>query len=170
MFAMNIVLIGMPGSGKSSIGKKLAMKLNYEFMDIDDLIERETQMDLQDYIDRFGDEEFLNIEEKTVLDLDVQNCVIAPGGSIVYSQKAISHLKRSSLIIFLDLSFEALKSRIKDLSKRGIVYLKRKSYEELFYERRVLCQKYSDITLEIDDLTMEQVVERINERLDPNSM
>ncbi|MFH0748358.1 MAG: shikimate kinase [Candidatus Bathyarchaeota archaeon] len=103
---MNIVLIGMSGSGKSLIGRKIAMKLNYEFIDVDDIIQRKTQMDLQGYINKFGDEEFLKFEEKTILDLDVQNCVIAPGGRIIYSQKAINPLKRNSIIIFLDLSLE----------------------------------------------------------------
>jgi shikimate kinase len=167
---MNIVLIGMPGSGKSTIGKKLAKKLNYEFVDVDDLIVRDTQMDLQSYIDRFGDEDFLRVEEEAVLDLDVQNCVIAPGGSIVYSQKAISHLKKNSVIIFLDLSVRTLESRITDPDKRGIVYLRKKPYEELFHERRVLCKKYSDITLDVDGLTVEQVVRRIGERLSSDAM
>lgn len=163
---MNIVLIGMSGSGKSLVGRKIAMKLNYEFIDVDDIIQRKTQMDLQGYINKFGDEEFLKFEEKTILDLDVQNCVIAPGGSIIYSQKAINHLKRNSIIIFLDLSLEVLKSRIKDVDRRGIVYLKRKSYEELFNERLALYQKYSDITIKIDNLTIEQVIQRISQNLE----
>ena len=125
-------------------------------------------MDLQGYINKFGDEEFLKFEEKTILDLDVQNCVIAPGGSIIYSQKAINHLKRNSIIIFLDLSLEVLKSRTKDVDKRGIVYLKRKSYEELFNERLALYRKYSDITIKIDNLTIEQVIQRISQNLEPS--
>ena len=167
---MNIVLIGMPGSGKSTIGEKLARKLNYDFVDVDDLITRDTGMDLQDYIDKFGEEEFLNIEEKTVLSLNLQSCVIAPGGSVVYSQKAINHLRRDSLVIFLDLSLKIVKSRIRDLDRRGIVYLRKKPYEELFHERRVLCKKYSDITLDVDGQTAELVVRRISERLDLNAM
>jgi len=166
---MNIVLIGMPGSGKSTIGKKLARKLNYDFVDVDDLIIRNTGMDLQDYIDKFGDEEFLNVEEKTVLGLNVQSCVVAPGGSIVYSQKAINHLKKDSLIIFLDLSLKTVKSRITDLDRRGIVYLRKRPYEELFHERRVLYRKCSDITLDVDGQTAELVVRRISERLDLNA-
>ena len=162
---MNIVLVGMSGSGKSSIGRKLAVKLNYEFIDVDDIIQRKTQMDLQDYIDRFGDEEFLQLEEKTVLDLTVQNCVIAPGGSVIYSEKAINHLKRNSIIIFLDISLEVVKSRTKDVETRGIVYLKRKSYEELFTERLALYRQYSDATVKIDDLTIEQVIQRVSQSL-----
>ena len=162
---MNIVLIGMPGSGKTSIGKKLAVNLNYAFIDVDDLIKRKTQMELQAYIDKFGDEAFLKIEEKTVLDLHVQNCVISPGGSIVYSQEAIHHLKRNSLILFLDASFETLKTRISDVERRGIVFLRRKSYKELFSERRSLYQKYSDRILKIDGLTVEQVIDKITESL-----
>ena len=164
---MNIVLIGMSGSGKSLIGRNLAMKLNYNFIDVDDIIEQKTRMNLQDFIDKFGDEEFLKFEEKTILDLNVQNCVIAPGGSIIYSQKAINHLKRNSIIIFLDISLEVLKSRIKDVDKRGIVYLKRKSYEELFNERLPLYKKYSDITLKIDDLNIEQIIKKIRQSLKP---
>jgi shikimate kinase len=161
---MNIVLIGMPGSGKSSIGRKLAMSLSCDFIDGDDLIKSKTQMNLQDYIDRFGDEEFLKLEEKTILDLNVQNCVIAPGGSIIYSQKAINHLKRNSIIIFLDLSFN-IWSKIRGLDKRGIAYLRKKSYKELFDERLALCQRYSDLTLKVDGLTKEQVIQRIKQNL-----
>ncbi len=167
---MNIVLIGMPASGKSTIGKRLAEKLNYEFVDVDDLIVRDTGMDLQSYIDKFGDEEFLKVEEKTILDLDSQNCVIAPGGSIVYSRKAIKHLKKNSLIIFLNLPLDALESRTIDRNKRGIVYLRKKPYEELFHERQVLCRKYSDMTVDADGLTIEQVVRRIRTRLDPDGI
>jgi shikimate kinase len=122
-------------------------------------------MDLQDYIDRFGDEDFIRFEEKTILKLNVQNCVIAPGGSIIYSQKAINHLKRNSIIVFLDLSLEVLKSRTKDVDKRGIVYLKRKSYEEVFYERLPLYIKYADITIKTDNLTIAQVIHRISQKL-----
>ena len=132
---VNIVLIGMSGAGKSSIGKELAITLNYKFIDIDDLIKIRTQMELQEYIEKFGDEEFLKIEKKTILDLNVENCVIAPGGSIIYSQKAMNHLRRNSLVIFLDLSLKALNSKTINLDDRGIVYLSSKSYEELFNER-----------------------------------
>ena len=161
IFAMNIVLIGMPGTGKSMIGKKLAKNLNHDFIDIDTLIKRKTKMGLQDYIDKYGDEAFIKIEEETVLNLNIENSIIAPGGSIIYSEKAINHLKKNSFIIFLDISLEALKYQVKNIDNRGIVYLRKKSYEELYNERHSQYQRYADITLKINNLTTEQVIKRI---------
>lgn len=184
---MNIVLIGMSGVGKSLIGEKLAKELGYSFIDVDELIEQKTEMKLRDIIDNFGDEKFLEIEEKTILDLNLdldlnlnneskgvkenqescvkENYVIAPGGSIIYSKKAIEHLKKNSIFVFLDASLENLELKLKDIDKRGIVYLKEKSYEEIFKERLLLYKKYSDISIKTDGLSIKQSVRKIKQSL-----
>ena len=122
-------------------------------------------MELQEFIDRFGDEAFLQCEEQTILELNVEHCVIAPGGSIVYSEQAIDHLKRTSVIVFLDVSLDVLQARTNDVESRGIVYLKSKSYAELFDERQGLYRAYADITVPLDDGTLEQAITSIRQRL-----
>ena len=165
---MNVVLIGMSGSGKSVIGRLLARELSYTFIDVDDLIERKIQMHLQEFIDTFGDEDFIKLEEETIVELNIQRCVIALGGSCIYSQKAIDHLKKDSIIVFLDVSLEVLQSQITEIEKRGIVYLKRKSYDELFEERLPRYHQYSDITVRTDSLKVEQIIEQIKRSVQPH--
>ena len=165
---MNVVLIGMSGSGKSVIGRLLARELSYTFIDVDDLIERKIQMHLQEFIDTFGDEDFIKLEEETIVELNIQRCVIAPGGSCIYSQKGMDHLKKDSIIVFLDVSLEVLQSQITEIEKRGIVYLKRKSYDELFEERLPRYHQYSDITVRTDSLKVEQIIEQIKRSVQPH--
>ena len=165
---MNVVLIGMSGSGKSVIGRLLARELSYTFIDVDDLIERKIQMHLQEFIDTFGDEDFIKLEEETIVELNIQRCVIALGGSCIYSQKAMDHLKKDSIIVFLDVSLEVLQSQITEIEKRGIVYLKRKSYDELFEERLPRYHQYSDITVRTDSLKVEQIIEQIKRSVQPH--
>lgn len=166
---MNISLIGMSGVGKSIIGKELANRLKYRFIDVDEIIEKKTGMRLQQIIDNSGDEEFLRIEEKSVLGLnDLKNCVISSGGSVVYSEKIMKFLKKNSVVVFLDASLESIKSKT-DFSSRGIVGLKKKGLETLFMERLPLYRKYSDLTIEIskDDDTnfiIKSIIEKIKEK------
>ncbi|MBD3310838.1 AAA family ATPase [Candidatus Woesearchaeota archaeon] len=148
---MNITLIGMPGVGKSVVGKELAEKLGYTFLDLDELIEEKTKLKLQEIIDRLGDKRFMEIEEKTILGLgDIDNCIISPGGSMVYSSKAMDFLKKSSIIIFLDLPLKNIREQITDLSTRGIVGLE-KGLEQLFRERVPLYRRYADITISMPE-------------------
>jgi shikimate kinase len=160
---MNITLIGMPGAGKSFVGKKLAEKLNYKFIDVDNIIEEKTKLKLQELLDKYGEDKFLEIEEKTVLELgEIDKCVISPGGSIIYSEKTMNFLKKISKIVFLYDTFENLNKRIKDKETRGMIGLKAKSFKDLFEERMVLYKKYADITVNIpEDLNADVVVEEI---------
>ena len=161
---MNITLIGMAGAGKSTVGKKIAKKLGYDFIDIDDVIEAKTGMKLQQIIDDLGDEKFIEIEEKAVLDLEgLKNHVFSPGGSIIYSQAAMDFLKRNSTIIFLDVPFRVIDYRLRNRANRGIIGLKDKPLETLFNERLILYKKYADITVpfqeRIDDEKINKIIE-----------
>jgi len=168
---MNITLVGMPGVGKSIIGRELAKKLNYRFLDIDEIIEKRTKLKLQKILDDFGDDKFLEIEEKTILELNkFNNYIISPGGSVVYSQRAMKFLKKKSIIIFLDISFKLIKEYLlnlsKSLSKRGIVGLKNKGLETLFKERLPLYKKYADITVKItEDFNINTIIKNIYDKV-----
>ncbi len=147
---MNITLIGMPGAGKSSIGKELASRLQFDFLDADNIIEKSAKLKLQGIIDKYGEETFLEMEQKAVIGLGkIDCCVICPGGSVVYSQEAMSFLKENSVIIFLDADLERVKEHISNLSTRGIIGLKGKALEDVYQQRRPLYEKYADVTLKL---------------------
>ena len=147
---MNITLIGMPGVGKSSIGRKLASRLQFDFLDADNIIEKSAQLKLQEIIDKYGEEKFLEMEQKAVISLgEIDHCVICPGGSVVYSQEAMSFLKQNSVIVFLEAELECIKKHISNLSTRGIIGLRGKALENVYRQRRPLYEKYADITLKL---------------------
>lgn len=147
---MNITLIGMAGAGKSTIGRVLAKRLEYTFIDVDRLITEKAGVPLQVLIDKQGDSSFVKLEEEAILNLgQVEKCVISPGGSVVYSEKSMQHLKNISKIIFLDAPFRSIVKRIPNARKRGIVGLRDRSLRELFEERRILYQQYADFSIKI---------------------
>lgn len=159
----NITIIGMAAVGKSAVGKVLAEKLSFKFIDIDGLIEKKFNLKLQEIIDKYGEKKFLEEEEKAVLALeDIEKCVISPGGSVVYSDKAMKFLKENSRIFFLDAPLEIIELRIKNYEARGIVGLKNKSVEEIFNERKPIYEKWADIKIEIkENLSVEHIAEII---------
>ena len=159
----NLVLIGMPGSGKSTVGVILAKKTSRDFVDTDLLIQRSQQRTLQDIVDHDGYGALRNIEERVLLELGVYNHVIATGGSAVYSDHAMAHLKSDGLVIFLDVDLATLESRIPDFSTRGLAKRPEQSFPELFDERSGLYVKYADITIRCGSLTQEDVCARIME-------
>ncbi|MDD2439676.1 MAG: shikimate kinase [Methanosarcinaceae archaeon] len=147
---MNITLIGMSGVGKSTIGKLLAKRLGYAFIDVDSIIKEKAGMPLQMLIDTQGDSVLIRLEEEAVLELELKdNCVVSPGGSVIYSEKAMAFLKERSTVIFLDTSLNNIMKRVKDPGKRGIVGYREKSLREIFEERLALYKKYSDLTLKL---------------------
>lgn len=149
---MNITFIGMPGAGKSSIGLEVARVLGYNFVDIDQLIQQKTGSTLQAIIDTKGDEALILMEEQIVLGLRIgDGMVISPGGSVVYSEKAMNYLKERSIIIFLHTPLSRIKHQITNQDSRGIVGLKGQSLEKLFAQRFPLYQKYADMSINIDD-------------------
>lgn len=161
---MNITLIGMSGVGKSYIGKKLAEKLNYNFIDLDEEIKKKTKLNLQYIIEKFGEKVFIEIEKNTALQLgSIQNCVISPGGSIVYSKHTMNYLKEISTVVYLVDSFQKIKNKIiKVIDNRGIIGLKKKSFKMLYEERKPLYEKYADILIKMPEYKgPEDIVENI---------
>jgi shikimate kinase len=147
---MNITLIGMAGAGKSTIGRVLAKSLGYTFIEVDHLIKESTGMPLQTLIDKQGDSALIRFEEEAILRLgQVDRCVISPGGSVVYSEKSMEHLKKISKIIFLDTTFRSIARRLPNARKRGIVGLRDRSLKELFEERMILYQRYADFSIKL---------------------
>lgn len=160
---MNITLIGMAGAGKSTIGKALAKRLNYTFIDVDRLITEKTGMPLQALIDKQGDSALIRFEEEAILSLgQLDNCIISPGGSVVYSREAMRHLKNISKIVFLDAPFRSIVKRIPNARRRGIVGLRDRSLKELFEERLILYNKYADFSIKIRG---RENVQRLAERV-----
>jgi shikimate kinase len=145
---MNITLIGMPGAGKSYMGKILAEWMKYSFIDTDILLENKFGMKLQKIIDDIGIEKFIKEEANIILELqNIDSTVLSPGGSIIYSSAAMDHLKKISNIVFLNVPLEMIKPRITETS-RGIVGIKEKTFEELFNERLPLYLKYADFVVD----------------------
>jgi shikimate kinase len=159
--ASNLVLIGMPGSGKSTVGVILAKGTSRSFVDTDLLIQTSRKRSLQDIVDREGYAALRDIEEKVLIALSVQNHVIATGGSAVYSDEAMAHLKSEGLVVFLDVDLTTLESRIPDFSTRGLAKRPEQTLPELFDERFGLYTKHADITIKCGRLNQEQVCARI---------
>lgn len=156
-----IVLIGMPGAGKSSLGVLLAKATMKDFVDTDMIIQLRANQSLQSIVDNSGYLTLRELEEVVLLDLSVQQHVIATGGSAVYSEKGMAHLKTLGPIVYLRVSLEELKRRVKDLPTRGIAAIPGKTLDDLYAERCPLYERYADITIDCDGKTAEQVVEEI---------
>ena len=153
----NITLIGMPGAGKSTIGIILAKNLGMGFIDTDVLIQINQQKTLQEIIDETDHLHLRDIEEQEILKLNVRNHVIATGGSVVYSVRAMSHLQAISHIVFLDVTFEELERRIHNFESRGIAKREDQTFQELFDERRALYRRYAEITIDGNVLDQEEL-------------
>ena len=161
----NVVLIGMPGVGKSTVGVLLAKRLNFSFLDTDIYIQTREGKSLQELIQTHGSEGFCDIEERCILSLNVTSHVIAPGGSVVYRPKAMEHLGTNGVIIHLDLKLDRLKKRLDDIDARGVVIAPGQKLEDLYAQRYPLYRKYADARIVTDGLTPEQVVGKIEEQL-----
>jgi shikimate kinase len=157
----NIVLIGMPGSGKSTVGVILAKRTCRSFVDTDVLIETAQGRPLQSTVDADGYLALRKIEEDVILALDCRNCVIATGGSAVYSSVAMAHLKQNSVAVFLNADLPTLQARVHDFATRGLAKRPDQGLDDLFAERFALYTRYADVTVLCKDLTHEEVCERI---------
>jgi len=164
----NIVLIGMPGAGKSTVGIILAKHTSRDFLDTDILIQTSQRRPLQQIVDESGHMALRGIEERILLSLNLIHHVIATGGSAAYSGKAMRHLKESGIVVFLQVSFAEIRERVRDFATRGIARAPDQSFADLFEERHVLYKKYADLTIDCDGLNQEQVSETIRRRLDPD--
>lgn len=143
----NITLIGMPASGKSSIGVVLAKALGYDFIDGDLLIQKRAGMRLSEIMKTQGNEALLQLEEAVHCALSCTRCVIAPGGSIVYSGRAMRHLKEIGTVVYLKLDYEDLRGRLQDAASRGVVLREGQTLEQLYQERVPLYEHWADITV-----------------------
>lgn len=157
----NIVLIGMPGAGKSTLGVVLAKALGKQFIDTDLLIQEQTGKRLQDIINKNGIDGFLSVEEKVVSALNCENSVIATGGSVVLLKKAMENLQKNGVIVFLDVPLDELKLRINNITTRGIVMSKDENINSVFEKRFPLYNAYSDITVDAKNGSFEKTIEQI---------
>ena len=163
----NIVLIGMPGAGKSTLGVVLAKILGMVFVDGDILIQNQAGNTLQKIIDAQGVDGFLQVENDVLAAVDVQNTVISTGGSAIYSDEAMRHLTEIGTVVYLDVSLEELRSRLGSLHERGVVMRKgvSMSLDEIFEERGPLYRKYAEVTLQTDGLTVREATRKLVDAL-----
>ena len=157
----NIILIGMPAVGKSTIGVLLAKRLKYSFLDTDIYIQSREKKSLQEIIQSRGTTGFCDIEERYILSVNVSSHVIAPGGSVVYRQKAMQHLQSDGKIIHLHLALKHLQKRLDDVDARGVVIAPGQKLDDLYAERQPLYLKYADATIVTDGMPPDQVVSGI---------
>ena len=148
MNSESIVLIGMPGAGKSTIGKSLAKALGFEFIDLDDYIQEKVGKTIQEIIDDEDESVLLQLEKQRMYEIDLTRRVVAPGGSIIYNPDLMEYLKQHSTLVYLDDSFENIERRLTDIAIRGIVGLKNKSLRQIYDERSPLYSRYADITVD----------------------
>lgn len=161
----NIVLIGMPGAGKSTVGVVLAKVLGFEFVDSDLEIQKREKRLLSEIIEQEGLDRFIQIEGSVNKGLLVDRTVIATGGSAVYHTQAMEHFKKTGKIVYINLSYETLVSRLGDLKKRGVVLRENQTLRDLYEERHPLYMKYADIVVNGECATVEKVMIAIKEKL-----
>jgi len=154
----NIVLIGMPGVGKSTIGVILAKVLGYRFIDTDLIIQEKEQNLLSELIAKNGVEGFIEIENKINSELKADKSVIATGGSVVYGTDAMKNLKNIGKVIYLKQDFDNIQKRVQNIKGRGVVLKENQTFEDLYNERSVLYEKYADITIEEGNLNVEETL------------
>ncbi len=161
----NITLIGMPGCGKSTAGIVLAKELSYDFIDTDIIIQNVEQRSLQSILDDLGYMELRQIEQREILKVDVSKTIISTGGSAVYSETAMNYLSKNSIIVFINVSLDVIKNRVKNFDTRGIAGPKEQTLETLFNERFKLYSKYAHIAIDSDLLTLDETVDLLKEKL-----
>ena len=161
----NIILIGMPGAGKSTVGVVLAKNLGMSFIDSDLVIQEKKGKKLQELIEEFGTKGFKKIEDEINASIDVKNTIIATGGSVVYGENAMKHLKEIGRVCYLQLSYKAISERLGDLAKRGVVLEKNQTLKDLYDERVPLYEKYADLVIPCEDKNIREVVEYIVDKI-----
>ena len=162
---MNIVLIGMPGCGKSSVGKRLAKLKNMDFVDVDTVIEMRTGKRLQQIIDESGNREFLRIEAEVVASLECENCVIAPGGSVVLTEVGATALARLGPMIYLRYPFEEIERRVRNLPTRGVAMEAGQTFRELYDYRVKIYERLADHTLDGVGLSIDETARAVIEKI-----
>lgn len=159
----NIILIGMPASGKSTVGVVVAKRLGYEFVDTDLLIQKQEKRLLKEIIAEEGNDGFLKIENQVNRDLEVDQAVISPGGSVVYCEEAMEHFKEIGTVVYLKAPFEEINRRISNAKNRGVVLKDGQTLKDLYEERVKLFEKYADLTVEEDGSILEETIDKVLE-------
>lgn len=164
---MNITLIGMAGAGKSKIGKRLAERLGLQCIDIDDVLAETHGKGIQSILDEVGEEEYLRREEEALISATAgkDGILISPGGSVIYRDGGMDHIKNLSTVVYLKAPFETIEERLRDAPPRAIIGLGRKSLRELYDERHPLYERYADITVEAGKDRSKETIESIIEYL-----
>lgn len=161
----NIVLIGMPGAGKSTVGIVLAKHTGLNFVDSDLVIQEETGMRLHEIIEKEGDDGFRQVENRINASLKTRHSVIATGGSVVYGREAMNHLKKIGFVVYLQLPCETIADRLGDLKERGVTLRKGQTLRQLYDERVPLYERYADVTVDCRDKCIREIVSEIAARI-----
>ena len=159
----NVILVGMPSCGKSTIGVVLAKTMNKGFVDTDLLIQQKEGRTLQNIINENGNEYFRRIEEQVLLDVNVKDFVIATGGSAIYYDRAMEHFKKNGKIVYIKVSLETILERLNNIKTRGVTLGEGQTLADLYEERVPLYEKHADIVIEAEQLHIEEIVEKIIE-------
>lgn len=157
----NIILIGMPGAGKSTLGVLLARAMNYRFMDTDLLIQEREGRLLCEIIAEEGMQRFLEIEGEVNAGIETERTVIAPGGSAIYSERAMEHFARIGTVVYLHVPVTELQKRLGDLKRRGVVLKEGQSLEMLYEERRVYYERYAKVTVDVSGRDIGEILEEL---------
>lgn len=157
----NIILIGMPGAGKSTVGVVLAKKMGYCFIDSDLVIQEQTHKLLHEIIREKGQEGFLEAENRINASIEADRAVIATGGSVIYGDEAMAHFKGMGTVIYLRLSYKTLENRLGDLHERGVALKEGQTLEELYEERIPYYERYADITINCERKRIREIVAEI---------
>ena len=157
----NIVLIGMPGVGQSTVGVILAKELGYQFLDADLLIQKRENRLLKEIIEQEGVDGFIEIENQVNASIEADRTVVATGGSVVYGEEAMAHLKKIATVIYLRLSYEELEKRLGNLKNRGVVLREGQTLKDLYEERIKLYEKYADLIVDEENKGIEETLQAI---------
>ena len=161
----NIILIGMPGVGKSTVGVVLAKAIGYNFIDADLAIQQQEGKLLCELIEELGADGFLVLENQVNRDLTVTRCIIATGGSAIYCQEAMEHYKETGTVLYLKVSYEELENRLGNLKNRGVVLKKGQTLKDLYQERTRLYEKYADVTVSEEGLSIRETIDVVKKSL-----
>lgn len=157
----NIILIGMPGAGKSTVGVILAKVMGYHFIDSDLLIQEQEQCLLKDIIERDGLDGLIAIEEQVNKNIQTKHTVIATGGSVIYGAGAMEHLRAIGTVVYIRLSYETISKRLGNIRQRGVVFREGQTLKSLYEERCPYYEKYAHITIDAEGMDTEEVMEAI---------
>lgn len=161
----NIVLIGMPGAGKSTIGVLLAKAINYDFLDTDLTIQNKTGRKLYEIINENGIEEFLKLENDILADISCKKTIISTGGSAIFGEEAMKNLSNNGMVVYIKLSCKEIERRVNNITTRGIVMKKGKTLADVYTERAPLYEKYADVIIETEGTSIEESVSLIIKKM-----